>query len=573
LTAGLAFASYLWFSQNEVAGFLFAPTQFVSFMFFVPHLVIGGLLLSTGVVRPYYVGPLGVSSRSIWRSLTFLAIAWTLFCTGVWVARKIRFLAKRARVSDYSGTERGIFEQTRTGILCSGLGFIVLGMAGMARAVAAGSTAGQQSGEGTVEVFVSALFPLGLFLVLWCREAITNRVMKSMLAFVVVVAVVLLMFFEGSRATLMKGVLVFAAVVVFRTRIVSKARILRIAALGAAALFFGLTVGTSVRVEQRLLRLPPQARSSVPNSIPVEPLAPTVATTIAPPTSEVEERRGAQPPFQRSSAPSTIAEGLPRSAAQDVPVQEPNISTSLPEAESTEPLIWPYDPGPGSVNLSALGWIVPKVLLSPESLAARREASTRALAGLTKRSPVKVFQEATRLVGDRLDAVASLAVVIQHAEHKLQEEPPSVRANLGRSVLVGLVPRWFWTDKPTVNDPRALATVYFGVSNNSYAVTSVNDLWRQFGLLGVVAGFLVLGLLLGALHTLCTTSLKPARSSGLREAFYFVLLLRGINLEADFVSNVPNLTRVGVVAGCGILIASCSDHVWRKRTRSVHAPV
>jgi hypothetical protein len=578
LSAGTVMAGSLWFSNRSRVGTLFSPTFFVSFTFFLPHLVIGGLLLSTGLVRPYYLFALGVSPASIWKSLVLQSIAWIGFAIGGWFAK--RRLFSGPKVGRKGLSDSGSREATRApggkGLLLAGVLFGLVGIVGMGRAVASGSTAGQQSGEGTVEVFVSALFPFGIFVVLWWREALASRIARSAIAFGVAVAVV-------------KGVLVFAAVVLLRSQDVPKIRLIRIFGLGLAALFVGLTIGTSVRVEQRLLRTTATLSAETAKaSVPPTPTTPTtISAAIQQPAVLNGTRSGEIPrnpiqekPLLRERAPFQVRETPSSTLLSESPIVDSRGDSSEtfaePASRSNEPLRWPFSPGPGSANLEALGWLVPKSdPIAPETLSIRREASTRALSGVVNRGFVTAIGDATRLIGQRLDAVASLAVVIELAEEKHEVEPASVRADLSRSVLVGLVPRWFWASKPTVNDPRALSSVYFGVSNNSFAVTSVNDLWRQFGWLGVSVGFFLLGLLSWMLYLRCTNlRQKPLGGneryrlnsrSGLAEGFYFVVLLRGINLEADFATNIPTLLRIGIVVGCAVGFAWSLDRLWEAK--------
>lgn len=146
-------------------------------------------------------------------------------------------------------------------------------------------------------------------------------------------------------------------------------------------------------------------------------------------------------------------------------------------------------------------------------------------------------------LGVRIEIVTSIAVVIGNQDRLAPFEPAyGLANNITTSLMSSLIPRFVWPDKPSVSDPRALGELYFGY-RNSYAVTPAADLYRNFGLWGVVVGMACLGLWLRALYG----ALMENRPPSVMRVTLYLALLTTVSYEGFFGSLVPTLLRTGAI--------------------------
>jgi len=79
--------------------------------------------------------------------------------------------------------------------------------------------------------------------------------------------------------------------------------------------------------------------------------------------------------------------------------------------------------------------------------------------------------------------------------------------------LTALIPRALWPDKPTVAGSGSLVSEYTGIqfaAGTSVGIGQVMEFYVNFGTMGVVIGFLILGLIV----TICDTCASERLGSG-----------------------------------------------------------
>ncbi len=153
----------------------------------------------------------------------------------------------------------------------------------------------------------------------------------------------------------------------------------------------------------------------------------------------------------------------------------------------------------------------------------------------------------------RLDIVSTLAVVVSNYEIlKPYEEAYGLDNNIWVDSTTFLIPRIFWNDKPIASDVRKYSELYFHFGENSFAITPMGDLLRNFGLLGIPIGMLILGVIL---RTIYRALVEKQKAVIWRLTLYF-MLLTAVSYEGFFGTIIPNVVKVCFIAGVGILIVS-----------------
>lgn len=173
-----------------------------------------------------------------------------------------------------------------------------------------------------------------------------------------------------------------------------------------------------------------------------------------------------------------------------------------------------------------------------------------------------------RLV-ERLDQVASFGVVVdRHDELDAREQELGLDSGVPEQLAVAVVPRALWPGKPVVGDIRTLSGLYFEDDSNSYAITAMGDLLRQYGPFGVGAGMLVLGMVLRVLHVVLA---RPGWAP-YRWALFVAILLRATNLEGFYSVIYADMVRVAAVVAVALLGAAAARQLLA-RLWPVPAPV
>ena len=144
----------------------------------------------------------------------------------------------------------------------------------------------------------------------------------------------------------------------------------------------------------------------------------------------------------------------------------------------------------------------------------------------------------------RIETTSSVAVVVANYE-KL--EPYSsdygLAGNIWMYTWTAFIPRFIWPDKPIVSDARAYSALYFDYGDNSFAITPMGDLLRNFGPLGVPIGMAFLGFILRVMYT---SLIEGSVKSVWRSAAYYLLLVN-TSYEGFYGTIIPSLLRLSIV--------------------------
>ncbi|HKX84999.1 MAG TPA: hypothetical protein VJL58_12325, partial [Pyrinomonadaceae bacterium] len=80
-------------------------------------------------------------------------------------------------------------------------------------------------------------------------------------------------------------------------------------------------------------------------------------------------------------------------------------------------------------------------------------------------------------IGERIDSISSLAVVVSNYEALAPyEESYGMDNNIMNELTTFLIPRMIWKDKPISIEPSKYADLYFNFPDNSFAMTPMGDL-------------------------------------------------------------------------------------------------
>ena len=160
------------------------------------------------------------------------------------------------------------------------------------------------------------------------------------------------------------------------------------------------------------------------------------------------------------------------------------------------------------------------------------------------------LEEGVSALTERIEGVSSLAVVVSNYE-KLEpyEESYGLKNNIINDSLYFFIPRPLWQNKPVGSEPRKYADLYFNFSENSFTITPMGDLLRNFGPIGVPLGMLLLGFIL---RIVSASLVENGDYSIWRVTLYYMLII-GISYEGFYGTIIPYLIKYGLVAVIGIL--------------------
>ncbi len=154
-------------------------------------------------------------------------------------------------------------------------------------------------------------------------------------------------------------------------------------------------------------------------------------------------------------------------------------------------------------------------------------------------------------LAERLEAVTSLAVVVSNYEKlKPYEESYGIDNNIYKDLATFFIPRIIWKDKPVSSVPRRYSELYFDFGENSFTITPMGDLLRNFGFAGVPLGMLLLGFI-GRIFYSALMENQPF--SYWRSILYF-MIVPSISYEGFYGTIVPTMFKVGFISIVGILI-------------------
>jgi len=156
-------------------------------------------------------------------------------------------------------------------------------------------------------------------------------------------------------------------------------------------------------------------------------------------------------------------------------------------------------------------------------------------------------------LAERLDILTTLSVVVSNYEQLAPyEEAYDLDNNIWKDMTIFLIPRVIWKDKPSASDARKYSDLYFNQNDTSFAITPIGDLLRNFGVVGIFVGMLVIGFFLRVIYRALVESQKL---SIWRVTLYFMLLM-SVSYEAFYGTIIPTFIKMGFVALIGILLVS-----------------
>jgi hypothetical protein len=166
----------------------------------------------------------------------------------------------------------------------------------------------------------------------------------------------------------------------------------------------------------------------------------------------------------------------------------------------------------------------------------------------------------------RMDILTMLAVVVSNYEIlKPYEEAYGLDNNIWVDTTSALIPRIVWRDKPSASDSRKYSALYFDFGESSFAITPIGDLLRNFGIVGVPLGMLILGVALRIIYRTLVENQKPVIW---RLTLYFLLLVT-VSYEGFFGTIIPNMVKVCVIGVIGILLINLIAAIITRYFKSV----
>jgi hypothetical protein len=154
-------------------------------------------------------------------------------------------------------------------------------------------------------------------------------------------------------------------------------------------------------------------------------------------------------------------------------------------------------------------------------------------------------------MAERLDAVSSLAVVVSNYEKLAPfEESYGLDNNIWNDSIYFFIPRPLWLEKPVSSDSHKYGDLYFNYNENSFTITPMGDLLRNYGPIGVPLGMILLGFVIRIFYS----ALIENQEFSVWRVTLFYMLLTGINYESFYGTIIPYLIRVGFISVIGLLI-------------------
>lgn len=154
---------------------------------------------------------------------------------------------------------------------------------------------------------------------------------------------------------------------------------------------------------------------------------------------------------------------------------------------------------------------------------------------------------------ERLDILTTLSVVVSNYEQLAPyEEAYDLDNNIWKDMTVFLVPRVVWKEKPSASDPRRYSDLYFNQGDTSFAITPIGDLLRNFGIVGIPIGMLIIGVFLRVIYR----SLVESQPLSIWRSMMYFMLLTSVSYEAFYGTIIPTFIKVGFVAAFGVLFVT-----------------
>ncbi len=151
----------------------------------------------------------------------------------------------------------------------------------------------------------------------------------------------------------------------------------------------------------------------------------------------------------------------------------------------------------------------------------------------------------------RLDTLSQVGVVVSNYEQLAPyEESYGLDNNIWKDLTTFFVPRVLWHEKPVSSEPRKYSDLYFDYGENSFAITPIGDLLRNYGPFGVPIGMFFFGIIIRFIYR---SLIEDQPKLFWRITLYFMLLMT-ISYEGFYGLLIPLLFKVGITAIVGLLI-------------------
>jgi len=162
-----------------------------------------------------------------------------------------------------------------------------------------------------------------------------------------------------------------------------------------------------------------------------------------------------------------------------------------------------------------------------------------------------IYQNGFSALTQRIDLLSPLAVVVSNYEALAPyEEAWGIANNIYVDTVIFFIPRVIWPDKPVPIDAGRYGDLYFNFSENSFSMTPMGDLLRNFGPIGIPIGMFILGLIIRLIYS---TFVEGQTFSYFR-ATMFYMLFSNIAFEGTFGLIIPMMFKLGIASFVGLMI-------------------
>ena len=166
---------------------------------------------------------------------------------------------------------------------------------------------------------------------------------------------------------------------------------------------------------------------------------------------------------------------------------------------------------------------------------------------------ISLLQFAFSNLAERIDVLSTVAVVVSNYEKLAPYEASyDLDDNIWKDTTTFFIPRIIWPDKPVASEPRRYGDLYFNFGENSFAITPIGDLVRNFGPWGVPLGMLVLGMILRVIYR----ALVEKQVHLLWKATLYFMLLTAISYEGFYGAIIPYMFKYGATAIVGVVLVN-----------------
>lgn len=182
----------------------------------------------------------------------------------------------------------------------------------------------------------------------------------------------------------------------------------------------------------------------------------------------------------------------------------------------------------------------------------------------------KILENGFSSIGERIENVSPLAVVVSNYEKLSSYEAGyGLDNNIWKDTLTFLIPRILWEDKPVATDPYKYGDLYFNYDKNSFTLTPMGDLLRNFGPIGVPIGMIFLGFVL---RIIWAALMENKDFSFWRTVLYY-MLLTSLYYEGSYGLIIPFWIKVGGITVIGLLIVWFIKSLLYPKQRGLVRPI